>query len=98
MDVIMIIVEYFAAMNIINFLLMGIDKWKAQKGAFRIPESTLFIISLIGGSIGCVLGMYIFRHKTRQWHFVLTMLAILLLQTGLYFFLTHYSSITFQIM
>ena len=40
MDVIMIIVEYFAAMNIINFLLMGIDKWKAQKGAFRIPEST----------------------------------------------------------
>lgn len=98
MDVIMIIAEYFAAMNIINFLLMGIDKWKAQKGAFRIPESTLFIISLIGGSVGCVLGMYIFRHKTKQWHFVFTILAILLLQAGLYFFLTRSSSLTFRIM
>lgn len=98
MDVIMIIAEYFAAMNIINFLLMGIDKWKAQKGAFRIPESTLFIISLIGGSVGCVLGMYIFRHKTKQWHFVFTILAILLLQAGLYFFLARSSSLTFRIM
>lgn len=98
MDVIMIIAEYFAAMNIINFLLMGIDKWKAQKGAFRIPESTLFILSLIGGSVGCVLGMYIFRHKTKQWHFVFTILAILLLQAGLYFFLTRSSSLTFRIM
>jgi len=98
MDVIMILAEYFAAVNILGFLLMGADKWKAQKGAFRIPESTLFIIAIVGGSVGCILGMYIFRHKTRQWHFVIGMFVILLLQAGIYFFLTQYSPFTFQIM
>ncbi len=98
MDVILTIVGYFVITNIAGFLLMGIDKWKARRGAFRIPESTLFIIALIGGSIGTIAGMYLFRHKTRHWYFVYGMPAILLLQIAAYFFLTHTLSLTFQIM
>ena len=98
MDVILTIVGYFVITNIAGFLLMGIDKWKARRGAFRIPESTLFIIALIGGSIGTIAGMYLFRHKTRHWYFVYGMPAILFLQIAAYFFLTHTLSLTFQIM
>ena len=97
MDVILTLAGYALAVNILGFLLMGIDKWKARKGAFRIPESTLFIIAIIGGSIGSILGMYTFRHKTRHWDFVYGMPAILLLQLAAIFFLTH-SSIQIQIM
>ena len=97
MDVILTLAGYALAVNILGFLLMGIDKWKARKGAFRIPESTLFIIAIIGGSIGSILGMYTFRHKTRHWYFVYGMPAILLLQLAVIFFITH-SSIQFQIM
>lgn len=59
---------------------MGIDKKKAVKGAFRIPEATLFIVAFIGGSIGSIIGMYTFRHKTRHFSFVFGMPAILILQ------------------
>ena len=97
MDVILTIVGYFAILNILGLALMGIDKWKARKGAFRIPEATLFIIALIGGSVGSILGMYLFRHKTRHWYFVFGMPAILLLQLAAVYVLTH-SSLTFHIM
>ena len=53
-------------MNIIAFFLMGIDKYKAKKHKWRIPEATLFISSIAGGSIGALLGMYTFRHKTKH--------------------------------
>lgn len=66
---------------------MGIDKRKAIKHAFRIPEATLFLIAFIGGSIGSILGMYTFRHKTRHWYFVYGMPFILLLQIALLIFL-----------
>lgn len=59
---------------------MGIDKRKAIKRNFRIPEATLFMIALIGGSIGSIIGMQVFRHKTRHWYFVYGMPAILVLQ------------------
>ncbi|TCL60515.1 uncharacterized membrane protein YsdA (DUF1294 family) [Kineothrix alysoides] len=80
MDVITLLLVYFAAVNITGLCLMGLDKYKAKKQAWRIPESTLFIMAIIGGSIGCILGMYAFRHKTRHWYFVYGMPAILLLQ------------------
>lgn len=80
MDVITILLIYFTAVNIIGLCLMGLDKYKAKKQAFRIPESTLFIMAIIGGSIGCILGMYAFRHKTRHWYFVYGMPAILFFQ------------------
>ncbi|WP_342756808.1 DUF1294 domain-containing protein [Kineothrix sedimenti] len=83
MDVITVLLVYFAAVNITGLCLMGLDKYKAKKQAWRIPESTLFIMAIIGGSIGCILGMYAFRHKTRHWYFVYGMPAILLLQIAL---------------
>lgn len=83
MDVITMLLSYFAAVNLIGFALMGIDKYKAKKRAFRIPEATLFIIAAIGGSIGSILGMYTFRHKTRHRSFVYGMPFILLVQIAL---------------
>lgn len=80
MMVILFIAAYFAAVNLLAFALMGIDKRKAVKGAFRIPEATLFIIAIIGGSIGSIAGMYTFRHKTRHFKFVYGMPAILVVQ------------------
>lgn len=78
--VIIILISYVIIMNIIGFALMSIDKHKAKKRAFRIPEATLFTVALIGGSIGSILGMYTFRHKTRHPRFVYGMPAILILQ------------------
>ena len=59
--------------------MMGIDKKKAKKRAFRIPEASLFIIAIIGGSLGSIAGMYFFKHKTRHWYFVYGMPAIFVL-------------------
>ncbi|MCQ2498410.1 MAG: DUF1294 domain-containing protein [Lachnospiraceae bacterium] len=71
---------YFILMNLIGFLVMGIDKLKAKKRGFRIPEATLFLIAFIGGSIGSILGMYLFRHKTRHRSFIIGMPVILAVQ------------------
>lgn len=57
---------YLLAINIIAFLAMGIDKWKAKRGAWRIPEQTLISLVLLGGGIGGIAGMYTFRHKTKK--------------------------------
>ena len=69
--------------TIIGFALMGIDKYRAKKRSFRIPEATLFIVAIIGGSIGSLLGMYAFRHKTRHRRFTYGMPFILLVQIAL---------------
>lgn len=83
MDVITLLLVYFVSVNLIGFAFMGIDKYKAKKRAFRIPEATLFIIAIIGGSIGSLLGMYAFRHKTRHRSFTYGMPFILLVQIAL---------------
>lgn len=83
MDPITFLIIYFIIMNIVGFAIMGIDKRKAIKRTFRIPEATLFIVALIGGSIGSIAGMQVFRHKTRHWYFVLGMPAILIIQIAL---------------
>ena len=74
---------YIIIINIIGFALMGIDKRKAQRSAYRIPEATLFTIAFMGGSLGSVLGMYTFRHKTKHWYFKFGMPIILILQIAL---------------
>ena len=66
-----IITGYFAIMSIIGFTLMGIDKSRAVKRKWRIPERTLLIVAMIGGGIGSFLGMYSFRHKTKHTRFVI---------------------------
>ena len=87
MNPITFLIIYFVIINIVGFALMGIDKRKAIKRTFRIPEATLFIVALIGGSIGSILGMQVFRHKTRHWYFVFGMPAILAIQIALFIFL-----------
>lgn len=71
---------WLAAVNLAAFFAMGADKRKARRGKWRIPEKTFFILALLLGSIGCWLGMYVFRHKTRHWYFVVGMPAILAAQ------------------
>ena len=80
MNVVTLLLSYLAAINLIGFALMGIDKYKAKKRAFRIPEATLFIVAIIGGSRGSIIGMYAFRHKTRHFSFVFGMPFILVVQ------------------
>lgn len=80
MGVIEFLISYILLINMIGFVMMGIDKKKAMKQAFRIPESTLFTIAVIGGSVGSIIGMQLFRHKTRRWYFVYGMPAILIIQ------------------
>lgn len=87
MNPITFLIIYFVIMNIVGFAVMGIDKRKAIKRTFRIPEATLFIVALIGGSIGSIIGMQVFRHKTRHWYFVFGMPAILVIQIALLVFL-----------
>ena len=77
------ILLYILIINLIGFLSMGIDKFKAKKGMWRTKEKTLFTIALIGGSIGSIIGMYTFRHKTKHNSFVFGMPVILGLQITL---------------
>ena len=76
------ILAYFAVITIVAFALMGIDKHKAKKGAYRIPEASLFVTALLGGSIGAVAGMLIFHHKTNHWYFQAFMPLITLVQVA----------------
>ena len=72
-----IIISYLVMMNALGLAVMGIDKKRAISNQWRIPEKTLFLVSAIGGSIGTLLGMYLFRHKTKHWYFVIGMPLIL---------------------
>ena len=74
------IIIYFIIINIIGFLIMYIDKQKAKKGAWRIPERTIFIITAFGGGIGTIAGMYTFRHKTQKLKFAIGLPFILILE------------------
>ena len=71
---------YLIGINILTFLVFGIDKWKARRGKWRIPEDTLIWMSIAGGSFGALVGMYLFRHKTQKRKFNLGIPAILLAQ------------------
>ena len=78
-----ILCVYLLAVNVLLFALMGIDKWKAKRGAWRIPEKTLFLTAALGGSVGGILGMKVFRHKTRHNSFKFGFPAILIAQLAL---------------
>ena len=78
-----LILLYLTIINAAGFLLMLIDKQKARRGAWRIPEATLIWVAILGGSIGSLIGMYFFRHKTRHLKFVLGIPVILFAQLAL---------------
>ncbi len=80
MNIIYLVALYLTVINLTGFAVMGIDKRKAVRHLWRVRESTLFLIALLGGSVGSILGMHMFRHKTRHWYFVYGMPAILALQ------------------
>ena len=77
------ILLYLLAINLFGFFIMWLDKRKAKKGAWRIPEKTLFTITLLGGGIGTIAGMYLFRHKTKKLYFTIGFPVILISETAL---------------
>jgi uncharacterized membrane protein YsdA (DUF1294 family) len=77
---------YLVIVNIVSFAIMGIDKSRAKRKAWRIPERRLFLFAIIGGSIGSILGMYYFKHKTKHPKFVFGYWIILFIQFVVYFF------------
>ena len=82
------ILLYLLIINVFGFFIMWLDKHKAKKGAWRIPEKTLFIITALGGGIGTIAGMYIFRHKTQKLNFVIGFPFITILEAiGIIYYL-----------
>ena len=67
-EVILVLLIYLVIMNVAGFAIMGIDKRRAVRHEWRISEAALFMTAVFGGGIGCVFGMYAFRHKTRHWY------------------------------
>ena len=87
-----IIAGYLLVINVAGFVLMFIDKRRAQNNQWRIKEATLFLTAAIGGSIGSMLGMKVFRHKTKHLSFLIGMPAIFIMQVALavgYFVYLH---------
>ena len=79
------LLTYLLTVNAVGFILMLADKYKARKNRWRIPEATLMLSALLGGSIGCLLGMYLVRHKTRHMKFTVGIPVILVFQIVLAF-------------
>lgn len=79
------IIIYLLIINIVAFLAMWIDKRKAEKGKWRISETTLLLLGVLGGSIGGMIGMYTFRHKTKKKRFTIGMPVILIIEILIYF-------------
>lgn len=77
------VIGYLFCLNVAGLASMGMDKRKAIRHQWRIPEATLFLIALLGGSLGSIVGMQLFRHKTRHWYFVWGMPAIFFIELAL---------------
>lgn len=88
-----VVAVFLLAMNLLNFAEMGIDKRRAKKDKWRVPESRFFLIALLGGSLGGWIGMKVFHHKTLHWYFRFGLPLIFIVQilaatvAGYYFFL-----------
>ncbi|MGI6013110.1 MAG: DUF1294 domain-containing protein [Oscillospiraceae bacterium] len=76
----LVLAVYLLIVNLIGFVQMGIDKRRSIQRRWRIPEAQLFLVAAIGGSVGSLLGMYVFRHKTKHKTFVIGMPLILIVQ------------------
>ena len=83
MNVHLIIIYYLFIINAVAFIVYGIDKLKARKGKWRIPEATLLLLAIVGGSVGAWLGMKVWHHKTMHRKFQYGLPAILLLQLAI---------------
>ena len=74
---------YLLIVNVAAFATYGADKRRAKQGRWRVPEKTLFLLAIVGGSVGALLGMWCFHHKTRHWYFRYGIPAILVVQLAL---------------
>ena len=81
---------YLIVINIVTFLVYGIDKWKARQGSWRISEATLLILAVIGGSFGALFGMKVWRHKTMHKKFKYGLPLILLAPIALIYLISDY--------
>ncbi len=73
---------YLLLMNLWGFASMGLDKQRARRGKWRVPEKTLFLVALLGGSLGSTVGMHVFHHKTKHWYFRYGLPVIFLAQAA----------------
>ena len=89
MDGMKLFAIYLVVMNVLGVAVMWSDKRRARLHRWRIPEKVLFGVSLLGGSVGTWAGMYLFRHKTKHWYFVVGMPLILVCQAALAIYLVH---------
>ncbi len=83
----MYLVLYLIIVNLITCILFGVDKLKAAMGSWRTPERVLLLFTFIGGSVGALVGMQVFRHKTRHWKFRICVPLALLLHIAIIVFL-----------
>ena len=81
---------YLIVINVVTFLVYGIDKWKAKQGSWRISEATLLILAVIGSSFGALFGMKVWRHKTMHKKFKYGLPLILLAQIALIYLISDY--------
>ena len=88
------VITWLIIINLTAFAVFGIDKKRAKKGQWRIPEKTLFLSAILGGSIGAILGMYIFHHKTKHWYFQIGIPAIMIIQIAAVYWLSQKGVIT----
>ena len=82
-------VYYLIVINFLSFVLFGLDKWFAKKKKNRIRNSTLIGLSVLGGSIGSLFGMYLFRHKTQTWYYVYGIPVIFIIQIIIFYYLRN---------
>lgn len=82
-DPAMVLLSWVAVMSLAGFVLMGVDKYRARRDMWRIPEKTLLTCALLGGTPGVILGMNRFRHKTKHWYFRYGLPALMIVQLAL---------------
>ena len=91
------VILYILISNCIGFGAMALDKYKAERAGWRIPEKTLFMITLLGGGIGTTAGMYLFRHKTKKLYFTIGFPTILISEIAIIIYLlVKYADIIFK--
>lgn len=82
-----VLIYYLLGINLLTFFVYGIDKWKAKRDRWRIPEATLLMLAALGGSVGALLGMSVFHHKTKHKKFLIGVPLTLLAQLALAYFI-----------
>ena len=82
-EALQLLLVYLLLVNFIAFVLMGLDKRRAKRDKWRISEKALFLPAVLGGSVGAIAGMHVFRHKTKHWYFRYGLPAMLALQAVL---------------